>query len=122
MSLFLPLACALWLGVGASLGWAALDCDRPSGPSEMAECAGQRLRAAEREMSELYGQLLDNEDKDFVEAVRQAQEAWMRWREAEGRVAAKTVNDQALARYAVLNQQAQMTEDRVKDLRGLLGN
>ena len=98
------------------------DCDRPGSLQEQNECATLRLRAAERELAALYGALLDSEDKDLAKAVREAQEAWMRWREAEGRLAAMTVNDKTLAQWAQKSQEAQMTEDRIKDLRVLTGN
>ena len=96
-------------------------------PKESREKRGRpqtnlRLRAADREMGELYGALLDSEDKEFAKAVREAQEAWMRWREAEGRLVARTVNDQALVPYTQRTLEAQMAEDRIKDLRGLAGN
>lgn len=107
----------------AAPGWArAQNCDRPSSVPEMTECANLRLRAAEREMGEIYGRLLDSEDRDFAAATREAQEAWMKWREAEGKLAAKTVSDPGLAAHARKNQEALMTEDRVRDLRGYAGN
>lgn len=112
---------ALWLACAAAPG-AAQNCDRPKDVQEMTECATLRLRAAEREMATIYGELLDSEDKDFADAARKAQEAWMHWREAEGRLAARTVGDQGLAQYTRINQEALMTEDRVKDLRGYAGN
>jgi len=100
----------------------AQDCDRPGTPGEMTECATLRLRAADREMADTYGALLDSEDKGFVAALKAAQDAWMRWREAEGALAAKTANDPALVEYARFKQQALMTEDRIKDLRGMAEN
>ncbi|KAF0233366.1 MAG: hypothetical protein FD177_1759 [Desulfovibrionaceae bacterium] len=100
----------------------AQNCDKPGGVPEMTECATLRLRAAEREMANYYGILLDSEDKDFAKAVREAQEAWMRWREAEAKLVERTVNDPGLVLYTRRTQEAQMTEDRVKDLRSLAGN
>jgi uncharacterized protein YecT (DUF1311 family) len=88
----------------------------------MTECATLRLRAADRELGAIYGNLLDSEDKTLAQAVREAQDAWMRWRDAEGRLAERTVNDQGLALYTRRTQEAQMTEDRIKDLRSLAGN
>ena len=88
----------------------------------MTECAALRLRAADREMSEVYGGLMESEDKEFVAALKQAQDAWFRWREAEGNLAAKTTNDADLVEYARMHQQALMSEDRIKDLRGMSGN
>ncbi len=73
-------------------------------------------------MANYYGILLDSEDKDFAKAVREAQEAWMRWREAEAKLVEHTVNDPGLVLYTRRTQEAQMTEDRVKDLRSLAGN
>jgi len=110
----------------AVLAWSACalaqNCDRPGTVPEMTECATLRLRAAEREMANSYGILLDSEDKDFAKAVREAQEAWMRWREAEAKLVERTVNDPGLVLYTRRTQEAQMTEDRVKDLRSLAGN
>lgn len=100
----------------------AQNCDQPSSVPEMTECATLRLRAAERELGELYGRLLDSEDREFAAAVREAQEAWMKWREAEGKLAGKTVSDPGLAAHARKTQEALMTEDRVRDLRGYAGN
>lgn len=118
-------AALFFLGLGlmfSATPGLAQNCDRPGSVQEMAECANLRLRAAEREMGEVYGALLDAEDKDFAKAVREAQEAWMRWREAESRLAAKTVNDPGLVPYTQRTLEAQMAEDRVKDLRSLAGN
>lgn len=100
----------------------AQNCDRPGTVQEMNECATLRLRAAEREIAEVYGALLDSEDKEFVKVLKEAQDAWMRWREAEGKLAMKTVTDQTLAPYALKVQEAQMTEDRIKDLRSISGH
>ena len=111
----------LWFACAAPQAHAQ-NCDRPANVQDMTECATLRLRAAERELAPLYGALLDSEDKEFAAAARLAQEAWMRWREAEGRLAARTVGDQGLAQYTRINQEAIMTEDRVKDLRGYAGN
>lgn len=97
----------------------AQNCDNPSSASEADECATLRLRAAQRELNEVYGALLDSEDKDFAAAVRKAQEAWVTWRDAEAGLAAKAAHGQeALARK---KQEAQMTEDRVRDLRSYSG-
>jgi len=46
----------------------------------------------------------------------------MRWREAEAKLVERTVNDPGLVLYTRRTQEAQMTEDRVKDLRSLAGN
>lgn len=103
-------------------GALAQNCDRPSGVGELTECATLRLRAAEREMGEIYGNLLDSPDKDFAAAVRKAQEAWMKWREAESALTARTVNDPAMESYTRKRLEAQMTEDRIKDLRSYSDN
>jgi len=103
-------------------GAQAQNCDRPSTMGEMTECATLRLRAAERELGEIYGNLLDSQDKEFAAAVRKAQEAWIRWREAESALTARTVNDPAMEAYARKRLEAQMTEDRIKDLRSYSDN
>lgn len=111
---------ALALAVpGAALGQ-PLDCDRPDTPVQATECANLRLRAAEREMAQLVSELMKSDDADFKTALAVAQDAWMQWREAEGKLAETAVSDRTLAPVARLKVQGQMTEDRVKDLRSML--
>ena len=115
--------CCVFLAfLAAATSAAGQNCDRPGSVPEMSECATLRLRAAEREIAEVYGALLDSEDPEFVKVLKEAQDAWMRWREAEGRLAMKSATDQALAQYALKVQEAQMTEDRIKDLRSISGH
>ncbi|WP_173086283.1 lysozyme inhibitor LprI family protein [Fundidesulfovibrio magnetotacticus] len=99
----------------------AQDCDKASSVPDMTECARLRLRAAERELGAVYGDLLDSEDKDLAQAVRAAQEAWMRWREAEGKLAASGVTDPGVAQLERTRQEARMTEERLMDLKALRG-
>ena len=104
----------LWAGSGF-----AQDCERPDTPAQATECATLRLRAAEREMAQYMGELMKSDDAGFKEALAAAQDAWMKWREAEGKLAGLVVTDRALEPVARLTAQAQMTEDRVKDLRNM---
>jgi uncharacterized protein YecT (DUF1311 family) len=120
VKVFYPLVVLMALSA-AGQAWAE-GCDRPGSPGEMTECAALRLKAADRELGEVYGELMDSEDKEFTATLKQAQEAWMRWRETEGALAAKTATEADLVEYARMQQQALMTEDRIKDLRGMAGN
>ena len=97
----------------------AQNCDNPTTDQDMAECAGLRLRAAERDMAVLLDRLEQSEDKELVEALRGSQQAWTAWREAEGKLAAVGAREPLLKLYARKKQEAQMTEDRVKDLKSL---
>ncbi|WP_243439469.1 lysozyme inhibitor LprI family protein [Fundidesulfovibrio soli] len=106
------------LSSGHAPAWAQ-NCDNPATDQDMAECAGLRLRAAERDMAVLLDRLEQSEDKELVEALRGAQQAWTAWREAEGRLASVGARDPVLKLYARKKQEAQMTEDRVKDLKSL---
>lgn len=111
------LICAcLLLGQGLAQ---AQNCDSPASDQDMAECAGLRLRAAERDMAVLLDRLEQSEDKELVEALRGSQQAWTAWREAEGKLASVGARDPLLKLYARKKQEAQMTEDRVKDLKSL---
>lgn len=106
----------LWSGPAA-----AQNCDSPATPSDVAECANLRLRAAQRELNDVYGALLESEDKDFAAAVRKAQEAWVLWRDAESALAGRAAGSPAEAVVVRRKLEAQMTEDRVKDLRSYSG-
>ncbi|MFP5238604.1 MAG: lysozyme inhibitor LprI family protein [Acidobacteriota bacterium] len=111
------LTCAcLLLGQGPAQ---AQNCDNPASDQDLAECAGLRLRAAERDMAVLLDKLEQSDDKELVEALRGSQQAWTAWREAEGKLAAVGARDPLLKLYARKKQEAQMTEDRVKDLKSL---
>nr|WP_279355699.1 lysozyme inhibitor LprI family protein [Fundidesulfovibrio agrisoli] len=103
---------------GCGTSWAQ-NCDNPASDQDLAECAGLRLRAAERDMAVLLDRLEQSEDKELVEALRGSQQAWTAWREAEGRLASVGARDPLLKLYARKKQEAQMTEDRVKDLKSL---
>jgi uncharacterized protein YecT (DUF1311 family) len=120
VNIFIPMV--VLMAVLASGQARAEGCDRPGSSGEMTECAALRLKAADRELGEVYGGLMDSEDKEFTATLKQAQEAWMRWREAEGALAAKAATEADLVEYARMQQQALMTEDRIKDLRGMAGN
>lgn len=98
------------------------NCDRPADLDESAECARLRLRAAEREMLEQMRVIEASEDNNLKKAIAAAQDAWLKWRDAEGEVAVVTSED---ARAAAVNRdtvKAQLTEDRVRDLRTHTGN
>lgn len=107
--------CCLLL-VGPAL---AQDCDHPQNDQQLVECANLRLRAAEREMAPLLDQLDKSEEPEFSEALRKAQQAWAAWRAAEGALAETGARDPLMKAYARKKQEAQMTEDRVKDLKSL---
>lgn len=94
------------------------DCERPNTIPEMQECAALRFRAAERELARVEDRLAAGEGDVFRQALREAQVAWRAWRDAEGRLAAAATEDPGLAVAVRKNTEAQMTEDRVKDLRG----
>ncbi len=98
-------------------GASAAECDNPTTVREMVECENVRLRNSEREMGEVYGRLLDSADRQFAVDIRKAQEAWMRWREAEANLAARMAHDQEMGLLARKKAEAQMTEDRIRDLR-----
>jgi len=97
----------------------AQNCDNPATDQDLAECANLRLKAAERDMAALLDRLEQSEDREMVEALRRSQQAWTAWREAEGALAAVGAREPLLKLYARKKQDAQMTEDRVKDLKAL---
>lgn len=98
------------------------NCERPADLDESAECARLRLRAAEREMLDQMRFIEALEDDNLKKNIAAAQDAWLKWRDAEGEVAAAASED---ARIGAVNRdtvKAQLTEDRVRDLRTHTGN
>ena len=108
---------ALLMAWPAGLAWAQ-DCDQPENQSQMDECVSLRYKAAEREMGAIWAKLMKSDDQDLKNALQQSQDAWLNWREAEGNLVTVTVSDTTLAVYERLKVQSQLTEDRIKDLRG----
>lgn len=110
---------ACFLGSPRQVSCQPLDCERPDTQAQATECAVLRLRAAEREAALLVSELMKSDDQEFKEALAAAQDAWLKWRETEGKLAGLTVNDKTQGQLARLTTEAQLTEDRVKDLRNM---
>lgn len=114
------LCLALLAGGGNSV--CAQNCDQPGDLAERAECAKLRLRAAEREMLAQMRLIESQEDDALKRAMAAAQDAWLKWRDAEGEVAAVAAGDEAERQRAERDGvKAQLTEDRVRDLRAHTG-
>jgi uncharacterized protein YecT (DUF1311 family) len=77
-------ACALALVCASASAWAQqLSCD--DSPTQLAtdECAGRNLKAADQKLNEAYRALLGKVSKDGAEQLREAQHAWLAWRDAQ---------------------------------------
>lgn len=95
----------------------AQNCERPTDLDESEECARLRLRAAERDMLAQMRFLETLEDENLKKAIAAAQDAWLKWRDAEADVAMVASEN---VRVGTVNRdtvKAQLTEDRVRDLR-----
>ncbi|KFB08653.1 lysozyme inhibitor LprI family protein [Nitratireductor basaltis] len=64
---------------------AALDCSNAITQAEMNQCTAQSLEEADQALNEAYGELVAGyaEQEDLRNALRDAQRAWIRFRDAE---------------------------------------
>lgn len=64
---------------------AALDCTNANTQAEMNQCAGESFQEADQALNQAYGDLMGGfgEQEDLKEALREAQRAWIRFRDAE---------------------------------------
>lgn len=77
-------AIALILTLAAShLSSAHADCADPQNQAEMNQCAGDEYAAADERLNDAYKQLVQRIDEVFEPKLRQAQRAWVTFRDAE---------------------------------------
>lgn len=64
---------------------AAVDCSNADTQTEMNQCAGESLKAADQALNKAYGDLMSGfgEQEDLKKALREAQRAWISFRDAE---------------------------------------
>ena len=90
---------------------------KPPGTEEQAS-----VDRANGELDKLYKQLMSKLDAEQQKSLREAQRAWIKWRDAEAEIIARVggaVGGSAL-RVDYLNAQAKLIQERADVLRGYL--
>ena len=82
-------------------------------------CAGQALEKQDRELNQLYGQLVKAEDPAGLKKLQAAQRAWLQFRDLECVFETTSVGG-SLAPYETATCKAEVTKARVGDLKRVL--
>lgn len=107
----------------------SLDCkriDKEGGNNyEMGQCAGRARQAADAELNQVYGQLRAaiKDDEADVQALLQAQRAWLPWRDKESDLCARMAGfspDGSGYSLVWAGCQTTLTQQRTQVLRGYL--
>ena len=117
---------AAWVVLSPALvaGADAKDCmETATTQSQRNQCATSQLKAADDELNRVYQDILKRykNDRQFVQKLRNAQQAWLKFRDAE--LEAKFPFADKQARYGSVYPMcanlflAQRTQERIKDLR-----
>lgn len=109
--------CRIFLAATIALSNAAgAACDTGAARYEDASCASLAFDQADRELSKAYQMLLSHQDEEGKRRLREAQRAWIVWRDADARFAASSEGDGSLGRLVMINRRIDATTVRAKEL------
>ncbi|MFW2373815.1 MAG: lysozyme inhibitor LprI family protein [Gammaproteobacteria bacterium] len=91
-------------------------CENASSTAAMRECEIARLKRADAGMNAVYQRLSAKLDQRGREKLRAAQEAWLKFRDAEANFQADAVRDGTLAPLIAASVQADLTQARHAEL------
>jgi len=116
------LAAAFWayaaLGLCPSAAWTADDsCENALTTAEMRECANSRYARADTELNQVYKQLSSQLDPERRDLLRDAQRAWVEFRNKNATFVASDAQGGTLYPVLEISERAAMTERRVQELK-----
>jgi uncharacterized protein YecT (DUF1311 family) len=85
----------------------------------MRACENSRYQQSDQQMQAVYAQLMKKIDRLQKEKLRQAQRAWVAFRDANADFLAGAARDGTLAPLIKISALADMTEARTKELQQL---
>ena len=94
----------------------ALDCNNAMTDPEMYQCAGKDLAAADKKLNQTYGRLMSLLDNEGQKKLKEAQRAWLKFRDANADFAGDLNRGGTLERLNFLGAKANMTNARVEEL------
>jgi uncharacterized protein YecT (DUF1311 family) len=113
----LPCAPAPALGQSAAPSAAeSAACENARSTAAMRECEIARLKRADEGMNAAYRSLQSKLDQRGKDKLRAAQQAWIKFRDAEAAYQADAARDGTLAPLIAASAQADLTEARRKEL------
>lgn len=109
----------LWLCLSSVTTWAA--CTRNEyGVFEDVACAAEAFAKADKELNEVYQQLLSRLDEQAKEKLKETQRAWLAYIKANVSFVYHVEGDGSAGRMVAWNQNEQATLARIKELRSWL--
>ncbi|MCG7360710.1 lysozyme inhibitor LprI family protein [Roseomonas sp. ACRSG] len=107
-----------------TLAWpaAARECGPDATQADLGDCAGEGLRKADAALNETYGRIMDRlkPDPEAARALREAQRAWIRFRDGECDFATISAEGGSIRPMLVAQCRQHLTEQRVTQLRRYL--
>jgi uncharacterized protein YecT (DUF1311 family) len=97
-----------------------LDCNNAQNTIELNKCAQMRFDDADIELNVVYKKLKRYLNKNEMAKLRDAQRAWIKYRDKSAEFAASMYEGGTFASVAYMNEKARITEQRVKELKALL--
>jgi uncharacterized protein YecT (DUF1311 family) len=113
---------AIWVSVAVSLA-AAQPTNEPCAgmtTAEMRECLNQRYKQADTALNQLYQQLMSQLSKTRRIKLREAQQAWVLFRDKSAAFGASAAEGGTMQPLLSLSVLTSMTEKRVAELKDLL--
>lgn len=100
----------------------ARDCGPNATQADLNDCAGDGLRKADAALNETYGRIMGRlkPDPAAAQALREAQRAWIRFRDGECDFATIGAEGGSIRPMLVAQCRQQLTEQRVTQLRRYL--
>jgi uncharacterized protein YecT (DUF1311 family) len=98
----------------------AANCEGESSRYEDISCAIAAFDRADAELNVAYRQLAALRDEEGKRMLREAQRAWVVFRDADARFDAYPENEGSLGRHIMVNRRTDLTSVRIKDLKAWL--
>ena len=113
---------AIWVSVAVSLAAAQPPNEPCAGmtTAEMQECLNQRYKQADAALNQLYKQLMSQLSKKRQMKLREAQQAWVLFRDKSAVFVASATEGGTMQSLLSLSVLTSMTEKRVAELKALL--
>lgn len=96
---------------------ASADCDAAVTSAQMLQCAGENFERADAELNHAYRELLSRLDDSRKTQLREAQRAWIAFRDAQARFEGGSAADGSLEPILSLSAKAALTEQRTEQLK-----
>jgi len=109
----------LWLGAAICRGAeqaADATCADAATTAQMQECLGERLDEADGALNRAYRDAMDTLDQARRTRLREAQRAWIAFRDASAQFEASVAEGGTLARLIYLETLVSMTRERIRSL------